>query len=76
MDILLLTSPTYLVMGSLLGPMTPMRDLPFILILMNLGIIPIGQSNLSIFWMTHPTIDPFSNHQGQSTCYHVHPTRC
>ena len=32
------TSPTHLVMGSLLGPMTPMRD----------------QSKLSVFCITHP----------------------
>ena len=48
------TSPTHLVMVSLLGPMTLKRDLPMTLILMNLGIIPIGQSKLSIVWMTHP----------------------
>ena len=66
------TSPTHLVMGSLLHPMTPMSDLPLIPILMNLGIIPKGQSKLSIFWMTlPPTIDPFFNHHGQSTCYQV-----
>ena len=45
----------YEVMGNLLGPMTLMRDLPLILILMNLGITPKGQSQLSAFWMTHPS---------------------
>ena len=45
--------PTHLVMGSLLGPMTLMRDLPLTLILMNLGITPKGQYKLSVFWMTH-----------------------
>ena len=32
-----------------------MRDLPLILFLMNLGIIPNGESNLSALWMTHPS---------------------
>ena len=36
------TTPTHLVMGSLLGPMTPMRDLSLILTLMSLGITPKG----------------------------------
>ena len=49
------TVPTHLVMGSLLGPMTLMRELPLILILMNLGIIANGQSKLSAFWMVHPS---------------------
>ena len=41
--------------GSLLHPMTLMRDLPFILTLMSLGITPKGQYKLSVFWMTlHP----------------------
>ena len=44
---------THLVMGSLLGPMTLMRDLPLILTLMSLGITPKGQYKLSVFWMTH-----------------------
>ena len=49
------TTPTHLVMGSLLGPMTLIRDLPLILILMSLGITPKGQYKLSVFWMTqHP----------------------
>ena len=49
------TIPTHLVMGSLLGPMTLMRDLPLILTLMSLGIIPKGQYKLPVFWMTqHP----------------------
>ena len=49
------TLPTHLVMGSLLGPMTLMRDLPLILTLMSLGITPKGQYKLSVFWMTlHP----------------------
>ena len=39
--------------GSLLSPITPM--LPLTLTLMNLGITPIGQSKLSISWMTHPS---------------------
>ena len=47
--------PTHLVMGSLLGPMTLMRDLPLILILMNLGITPKRQYKLSAFWITHPS---------------------
>ena len=47
------TIPTHLVMGSLHGPMTPMRDLPLILTLMSLGITPKGQYKLSVFWMTH-----------------------
>ena len=44
--------PTHLVMGSLHGPMTLMRDLPFILTLMSLGITPKGQYKLSVSWMT------------------------
>ena len=49
------TIPTHLVMGSLHGPMTLMRDLPLILTLMSLGITPKGQYKLSVFWMTlHP----------------------
>ena len=49
------TIPTHLVMGSLLGPMTLIRDLPLIITLMSLGIIPKGQYKLSVFWMTlHP----------------------
>ena len=47
------TLHTHLVMGSLLGPMTTLRDFAFET-LMNLGITPIGQSKLSISWMTHP----------------------
>ena len=47
------TIPIHLVMGSLLGPMTLMRDLPLILTLRNLGITPKGQYKLSVFWMTH-----------------------
>ena len=35
--------PTHLVMGSLLGPLTLMRDLPLILSFMNLGIAPKRQ---------------------------------
>ena len=46
------TIPTHLVMGSLLAPMTLMRDLPLILTLMSLGITPKGQYRLSVFWMT------------------------
>ena len=47
--------PTHLVMGSLLGPMTLMRDLPLFLTLMSLGITPKRQYKLSAFWMTlHP----------------------
>ena len=46
---------THLVMASLLGPMTLMRDLPLILTLMSLGITHKGQYKLSVFWMTlHP----------------------
>ena len=37
--------PPWLVMGSLLGPMTLLRDLPLTLILMNLGITPMGNPN-------------------------------
>ena len=49
------TIPTHLVMGSLHGPMTLMRDLPLIPTLMSLGITPKGQSKLSVFLMTlHP----------------------
>ena len=48
------TLHTHLVMGSLLGSMTPLRGLHKTLTLMNLGITPIGQSKLSISWMTHP----------------------
>ena len=47
------TIPTNLVMGSLLGPMTLMRDLPLVLTLMNVGITPKLQYKLSVFWMTH-----------------------
>ena len=39
------TTPTQLVMGSLLGPMTLMRDLPLILTLISLGITPKGNTN-------------------------------
>ena len=47
--------PTHLVMGSFLGPMTQMRDLPLIPTLMSLGITPKGQYKLLAFWMTlHP----------------------
>ena len=46
-------TPIHLVMGSLLDPMTLMRDLPLILTLMSLGITPKGQYKLSVFWMTH-----------------------
>ena len=49
------TIPTHLVMGSLHGPMTLMRDLPLIPILMSLVITPKGKYRLSAFWMTlHP----------------------
>ena len=49
------TIPTHLVMGSLHGPMTLMRDLPLIPTLMSLVIAPKGQYRLSAFWMTlHP----------------------
>ena len=57
MNVILLswTIPTHLVMRSLLGPMTLMRDLPLILTLMSLGITPKGQYKLSVFRMTlHP----------------------
>ena len=47
------TIPTHLVMGSLLGPMTLMRDLPLILKWMSLGITPKGEYKLSVFWMTY-----------------------
>ena len=56
-----LNSRTHLVMGSILSPMTPMRYLPLTLIFMNLGIIPIGECKLSLFWMT---LYPLFNHQG------------
>ena len=37
------------------GASLVMRDLPLILTLMSLGITPIGQYKLSVFWMTlHP----------------------
>ena len=46
----------YLVMGSLHGPMTLVRDLPLILTLMSLGITLKEPYKLSLFWMTlHPT---------------------
>ena len=46
---------THLVMGSLLGPMTLLRDMPLIPILMNLGIIPKVQFKFLASWMTlHP----------------------
>ena len=46
------------VMGRLLCPMTLMRDMPLIPILMNLVIIPKGQFILSDPWMTlHPLYD-------------------
>ena len=49
------TIHTHLVMGSLHGPMTLMRDLPLIPTLMSLGTTPKGQYRLSVFWMTlHP----------------------
>ena len=45
----------HLVMGSLLGPKTLMRDLHLIPTLMSLGITPKEQYRLSAFWMTlHP----------------------
>ena len=44
---------THLVMGSLLGRMSLMRDLPLTLTLMRLGITPKMQYKLSVFWMTH-----------------------
>ena len=47
-----LDTPTHLVMGSLLGPMTLMRDFPLILTLMTLWITPKGEYKLSVFWMT------------------------
>ena len=50
-----LAIPTHLLMGSLLGPMTVMRDLPLILTLMSLGITPKGQYKLSVFGMIHPS---------------------
>ena len=52
---------THLVMGSPLGPITLMRDMPLILILMNLGITPRGQFKVSASWMTLdriPTTSP------------------
>ena len=49
------TTPTHQVMGSLLSPITLMRDLPLILTLMSLGITPKWQYKLSVFWITlHP----------------------
>ena len=50
------TIPTHLVMGSLLGPMTLMRDLPLIKTLMSLGITPKGQYKLTVFWMTQHSL--------------------
>ena len=51
------TIPTHLVIGSLHGPMTLMRDLPLIPTLMSLGITPKGKFRLSAFWMTlHPLL--------------------
>ena len=46
----------HLVMGSLHGPMTLMRDLPLILALMSVGITCKGQYKLSVFQMTHPPL--------------------
>ena len=49
------TIPIHLVMGSLHGPMTLMRDLPLIPTLTNMEILPKGQYRSSVFWMTlHP----------------------
>ena len=49
------TMPTHLLMGSLHGPMTLVRDLPLTLTLMSLGITPKAQYKLSVFWMSpHP----------------------
>ena len=45
------THPSVMI-RSLLGPMTLIRDLPLILTLMSLGITPKGQYRLSVFWMT------------------------
>ena len=45
------TIPTHLVMESLLGPMTLMRDLPFDPNFDEFG--DYGQYKLSVFWMTH-----------------------
>ena len=54
---------THLVMGSLLGPMTLMRDMPLIPILMNLGITPEGQFQLSASSMTlSSTLTPCSTY--------------
>ena len=55
------TIPTHLVMGSLLGPMTLMRDLPLILTLMNLGITPKRAiQTLSILDDSSSTLTPCS----------------
>ena len=39
------TIPTHLVMGSLHGPITLVRDLPLILTLMSLGLHPKGNTD-------------------------------
>ena len=56
-----LIGPTHLVMGSLLGPTTLMRDLPLILTLMSLGITPQRAiQTLSIFDNSSSTLTPCS----------------
>ena len=52
------TIPTHLVMGSLLGPATLMRDLPLILTLMSLGISPKEQYTLWLFIHYDPMFCP------------------
>ena len=54
------TTPTHLVMGSLLGPMTLMRDLPLIRTVMSLGIAHKGQYKLSLVVDSSSTLTPCS----------------
>ena len=52
------TIPNHLVMGSLHGPMSLMRELPLILTLMSLGLHPKGIQTLSILDDSSPTLTP------------------
>ena len=54
------TIPTHLVMGSLLGPITLMRDLPLTLTLMNLGSPKKAIQTLSILDDSSSTLTPCS----------------
>ena len=52
------TIPTHLVMGSLHGPMTLMRDLPLILTLMSLGLHQRAIQTISILDDSSSTLTP------------------